>query len=138
MRVAIMTEYYRQFAFVTSVLGGFAFALFGTLLLAPSSRAASWAALLSVTASVAFLLDTLGMTFGGIYSATLPAGRTIPPPIASQVGPLSLLFCFGVLLLFASFGLGGWVRSRTLGMATTIVAVLGAIAAYVVLAPYIR
>jgi len=134
-----MTEYYRQFAFVTSVLGGFAFALFGTLLLAsPSHRAASWAAMLSVTASVAFLLVTIGMTFGGIYSATLPAGRTIPPPIASQVGPLSLLFCFGVLLLFASFGLGGWVRSRTLGMATTIVAVLGAIAAYVVLAPYIR
>lgn len=134
-----MTEYYRQFAFVTSVLGGFAFALFGTLLLAPSShRAASWAAILSVTASIAFLLDTIGMTFGGIYSATLPAGATVPPRIASQLGPLSLLFCFGILLLLASFGLGGWVRSRTLGIATMTVAGLGAIAAYLVLAPYIR
>ena len=103
-----MTEYYRQFAFVTSVLGGFAFALFGTLLLAPPShRAASWAAILSVTASVAFLLDTLGMTFGSIYSATLPAGASLPPRIVSQRGPLSLLFCFGILLLLASFGLGG-------------------------------
>jgi hypothetical protein len=129
-----MTEYYRQFAFVTSVLGGFAFALFGVLPLAPSSH---WAAIVSVTASVAFLLDTIGMTFGGIYSASLPAG-TIPPRIASQVGPLSLLFCFGILLLLASFGLGGWVRSRTLGIGTIIVAVLGAIGAYVVLAPYIR
>jgi hypothetical protein len=90
-----MTEYYRQFAFVTSVLGGFAFALFGTLLLAtPSHRAASWAAILSVTASVAFLLDTLGMTFGGIYSASLPAGGTMPPRIASQLGLLSQLFCW--------------------------------------------
>jgi hypothetical protein len=134
-----MTEYYRQFAFVTSVLGGFAFALFGVLLLAPSShRAASWAAILSVTASVPFLLDTIGMTFGGIYSATLPAGGTMPPRIASQVGPLSLLFCFGILLLLASFGLGGWVRSPTLGIGTTLVAVLGAIGTYVVLAPYIR
>jgi hypothetical protein len=134
-----MTEYYRQFAFVTSVLGGFSFALFGTLLLAPSShRAASWAALLSVTASVAFLLDTIGMTFGGIYSGSLPPGGTIPPRIASQLGPLSQLFCAGVLLLLASFGLGGWVRSRTLGIATTTVAVLGAIAAYVVMTPYMH
>jgi hypothetical protein len=133
-----MTEYYRQFAFVTSVVGGFAFALFGTLLLAPSSRAASWAALLSVTASIAFLLDTIGMTFGGIYSASLPAGGTMPPRIASQLGPLSQLFCFGILLLLASFGLGGWVRSRTLGIATTTVAVLGAIAAFVVMAPYMN
>jgi len=134
-----MTEYYRQFAFVTSVLGGFAFALFGTLLLAPSAhRAASWAAILSVTASIAFLLDTIGMTFGGVYSASLPPGQAMPPRIASQLGPLSILFCFGILFLLASFGLGGWVRSRTLGIGTTIVAVLGAIAAYVVLAPYIR
>src|SRR5215471_4713837 len=130
-----MTEYYRQFAFVTSVLGGFAFTLFGVLLLAPSSH---WAAILSVTASVAFLLDTLGMTFGGIYSASLPAGRTIPPRIASQLGPLSQLFCLGILLLLASFALGGWVRSRTLGIGTIIVAVLGAIAAYVILAPYMN
>lgn len=134
-----MTEYYRQFAFVTSVLGGFAFALFGTLLLAPSShRAASWAAILSVTASVAFLLVTLGMTFGSIYSASLPAGAPMSPRIVSQQGPLSLLFCFGVVPLLASFGLGGWIRSRWLGVATTIVAGLGAIAAYVILAPYIR
>jgi hypothetical protein len=101
-------------------------------------RAASWAAIMSVTASIAFLLVTLGMTFGGIYSASVLAGASMPPRIASQLGPLSFLFCFGVLLLLASFGLGGWVRSRRLGVATTIVAGLGAIAAYVILAPYIR
>src|SRR5262249_14158518 len=28
--------------------------------------------------------------------------------------------CLGILLLLASFGLGGWVRSRTLGIGTTI------------------
>lgn len=94
--------------------------------------------MLSVTASVAFLLDTMGMTFGSIYSATLPAGASLPPRIVSQQGPLSLLFCFGILLLLASFGLGGWIRSRWLGIVTTIIAGLGAIAAYLVVAPYIR
>jgi hypothetical protein len=93
---------------------------------------------LSVTASVAFLLVTLGMTFGSIYSASLPAGATMSPRVASQQGPLSLLFCFGILLLLASFALGGWVRSRWLGIVATIVAGLGAIAAYIILAPYIR
>ena len=84
------------------------------------------------------LLDTLGMTFGGIYSASLPAGGTMAPRIASQLGLLSQLFCLGILLLLASFGLGGWVRSRTLGIGTTIVAVLGAVVAFVVLAPYMN
>jgi hypothetical protein len=37
-----------------------------------------------------------------------------------------------------AFGLGGWVRSRTLGIGTTIVAVLGAVVAVVVLAPYMN
>jgi hypothetical protein len=134
-----MTEYYRQFAFVTSVLGGFAFALFGNLLLAPSpQRAASWAAIFSVTASVAFLLDTLGMTFGAIYSASLPAGTALSPRIAAQLGPLSFLFCMGILFLLASFALDGWLRSRELGIATTIIAVLGAVAACLILAPYVR
>jgi len=58
-----MAEYYRQFAFVSSVLAGFAFAFYGTLLVAARERkAGAWAAFLAVAASVAFLPVTLGMS----------------------------------------------------------------------------
>jgi hypothetical protein len=110
-----MAEYYRQFAFVTSVLGGFAFALFGTLLLAPSShRAASWAAMLRVTTSVAFLPDTIGMTFGSIYAATLPAGASLPPQILSQRDPFPSYFASA--LCFYSRALGSAAGSGLDGL----------------------
>ena len=134
-----MTEYYRQFAFVSSVLAGFAFAFYGTLLLAPTPhRTASWAAFLSVTASIGFLLVTLGTTFAASRSANLAPGVSLPPEILSEVPLLSLLFLTAVFLLLASFGLGGWLRSRQLGIATTAMAVLGGIGVLVVMSPFIK
>ncbi len=35
--------------------------------------------------------------------------------INHQLGPLSMLFLMGKLLLLASFGASGWIRSRKLG-----------------------
>ena len=59
-----MAEFYRQFAFVSSVLVGFSFTFYGTLLIAARQhRAGTWAAFLAVAASVAYLPVTLGMTF---------------------------------------------------------------------------
>ena len=134
-----MTEYYRQFAFVSSVLAGFAFAFYGTLLLAPTPhRTASWAAFLSVTASIAFLLVTLGTTFAASRSAMLPTGKTMPSQITSQLPLISILFLAGVFLLLTSFGLGGWVRSRSLEIATTTCAAFGGIGVFVVMSPFLQ
>ena len=133
-----MTEYYRQFAFISSVLAGFAFAFYGTLLLAPTPhRTSSWAAFLSVTASIAFLLVTLGTTFAASRAARLEVGRSLPTEITSQVPLISILFLTGIFLLLASFGLGGWIRSRQLGIATTILAVVGAIGVVIVMSPFL-
>src|SRR5215472_16109673 len=68
-----MAEFYRQFALVSSVLAGFAFTFYGTLLVAAREhRAGAWAAFFSVAASVAFLPVTLGMTFGTVRAADEP------------------------------------------------------------------
>jgi hypothetical protein len=62
MTASSVIEYYRQFAFVNSVLAGFAFSFYGVLLSASAQhRATNLAALLAVMASIAFLLVTLGM-----------------------------------------------------------------------------
>ena len=56
-----MADFYRKFAFVSSVLAGFSFTFYGTLLMAAREhRAGTWAAFLAVAASVAFLPVTLG------------------------------------------------------------------------------
>jgi hypothetical protein len=51
---------------------------------------------------------------------------------------LSMLFLSGMVLLFASFGVSGWIRSRGLGIATTSLSLIGAIAAFTALKPFLH
>ncbi|MEO7323965.1 MAG: hypothetical protein ABIW82_03975 [Dokdonella sp.] len=118
------------------MLAGFAFAFYGTLLTAPAiHRIASWAAFLAVCASICFLIVTLGSTF-----AVTAVSRSVdlPAAIQAQQEPLTILFILGIVLTLISFGLGGWVRSHKLGIATTCVALMGVIAVIWVMQPFIH
>jgi hypothetical protein len=134
-----MAEYYRQFAFVSSVLAGFAFTFAGTLLVgAREHRAGAWAAFLGLAASVAFLPVTLGMTFGAVHAAGEGSTLNLKAMAADpQIQMLSTLFLVGIVLLLASFGLSGWLRSRNFGIATVSLAALGAIVLFATLKPYL-
>ena len=89
-----MAEYSRQFAFVSSVLAGFAFAFYGTLLVAAREhRAGAWAAFFAVAASVAFLPVTLAMTFNAVRAANQPRELSVSTAAADpQIALLSMLF----------------------------------------------
>jgi hypothetical protein len=139
MKATVLLEYYRQFGFVSSVLGGFAFTLFGVLLpVSVKARAAGLAAFLGVAASIAFLLVTLGMTFAAAVAASLPPNTTMPASIVAQQTPLSFCFLIGMGLLLASFGVGGWIHSRFMGIATVILAAVGAFGVLLVLIPFLH
>ncbi len=138
-----MAEYFREFAFVASLLAGFSFAFFGTLLGAPKDhRVIGPAAGLALAASTCFLIVTLGNTFA---AATVDAPSAFPAVakarilqgIGQHLGPISMLFLVGILLLLTSFGAAGWSRSRRLGYATTIIASLGALGAIWALLPFL-
>jgi hypothetical protein len=134
-----MAEYYRQFAFVSSVLAGFAFTFYATLLsIDRQKRAVSWTALFSIAASICFLAVTLGTTFSAARVARLADGDELPAVLQAQQAPLSVLFLAGIVLLLTSFALGGWIRSRRLGLATTALAVFGALAVFFALSPFLE
>jgi hypothetical protein len=135
-----MAEFCRQFAFVSSVLAGFAFAFYGTLLVAAREhRAGAWAAFFAVAASVAFLPVTLGMTFGAVRAANQARELSVSNLAADpQIGLLSMLFLSGVVSLLASFGISGWMRSRGLGIATTSLSLIGALAVFAALRPFLH
>jgi len=135
-----MAEFCRQFAFVSSVLAGFAFAFYGTLLVAAREhRAGAWAAFFAVAASVAFLPVTLGMTFGAVRAANQARESSVSNLAADpQIGLLSMLFLSGVVFLLASFGISGWMRSRGLGIATTSLSLIGALAVFAALRPFLH
>jgi hypothetical protein len=139
MTAGSVIEYYRQFAFVSSVLAGFAFSFYGVLLSASAQhRATNLAALLAVMASIAFWLVTLGMTFAAAIAASLPNNAKMPSSVLAQQTPLSFCFLVGIALLFGAFGFGGWIRSRSLGIATTAIAALGMVGTVAVLIPYLH
>ena len=135
-----MAEFSRQFAFVSSVLAGFAFAFYGSLLVAAREhRAGAWAAFFAVAASVAFLPVTLGMTFNAARAANQSTELTVSTATADpQIALLSMLFLSGVVFLLASFGISGWMRSRGLGIATASLSLLGAVAVFVALKPFLH
>ena len=114
MTATSVIEYYRQFAFVSSVLAGFAFTLYGVLLgTSHAHKAASWASLLAVAASSAFLIVTLGMTFAAAVAAHLSEGATMPPAITAEQTPLpfpSLAASFFYSQPLVS--VGGFARAR--------------------------
>ena len=105
MTASSVIEYYRQFAFVNSVLAGFAFSFYGVLLSASAQhRATNLAALLAVMDSIALLIVTLGTTFAAAIAASLPNNGKIPSSILAQ--PLSFCFLVGIALLFGALVLG--------------------------------
>ncbi len=65
----------------------------------------------------------------------LPSAYGAPPDLSH--GRIST-FLSGMVLLFASFGVSGWMRSRGLGIATTSLSLIGAIAAFVALRPFLH
>jgi len=121
-------ELARQLAFVSAVLGGFAATFFGTLLAINSpTRVAGWAAALAAVSSSAFVCATLLATF--ISVATHPEAPSRVAVLSQSDGArlaLVLLLLVGLYSLFGSLGAGGWVRSRAVGVATTVAAGLGA------------
>ncbi len=134
-----MAEYYRQSAFISSILAGFAFTFAGTLLVgAREHRAGTWAAFLALAASVGFLPVTLGMTFSAVRAANYPVAFDLANAAADPyIQMLSTSFLLGILLLVASFGVSGWMRSRSLGIATTVLALIGVILIFAALKPFL-
>ena len=134
-----MAEFSRQFAFISSVLAGFAFAFYGTLLVAAREhRAGGRAAFFALAASVAFLPVPLGMTFNGVRAAKESKELTVSTAASDpQIAFLSMLFLAGMISLLTSFGISGWMRSRGLGVATTSLSLPGAVAVFVALRPFL-
>jgi hypothetical protein len=99
----------------------------------------------ATVAAACFFLSALGWAFLAAFAAQAQASP--PATRAALAGrfaaalaiqrPISQSFLVGVLLLAAMLGIGGWLRSRALGLFTTGVAALTALAAMLIMRPFI-
>lgn len=124
-----LAELARQLAFISAVLGGFAATFFGTLLAATAtSRTANWATGSAGVAAVCFVCSAVVTAFiaTGLHPSAPPAlGVVAGGGVPRALGGLCLIA--GVYALLVSVALGGWLRSRAVGVTTTSASVLGAV-----------
>lgn len=130
-----MAELFRQLAFITAILGGFAITFLSVLLTASAThRVINWIVCATTAAAVCLVLSAVGATFSAVIASY---ADPLPSDVEALHEPLSLLFLGGTALLFAVLGMSGWVRSRRLGIATTVIAALGLIGGLFIIAPFI-
>ncbi len=140
-----LADLFRQLAFISALVGGSAFAFLGTLLTAAArSRIVEWTAGMTLGTAAALIVCVVGWTLmASQVMLTVPkqtSGEPIQFPVALNImhGRLSLLMIVGILLFLASLSLSGWVRSRSLGIVSTVIGLLAAVALMFVLSPFLR
>jgi hypothetical protein len=141
-----LADLFRQLAFISALIGGFAFAFLGVLLTVPSrSRIVEWTAGMATATVAGLMICVIGWTLMAsdvITSTPAKASAEEFLKVALKLNRmhslLSLLFIAGMLLFLASLGLSGWVRSRALGIASSVIALLAAVGLMLVLSPFLR
>lgn len=132
---------FNQLGSISAVLGGFAFASAGALLAATedrTGRSASVSIGAAVLSATCFILCALSWTLSAVRAISLAgAGDELPSVLLSLHAVMSFVFQLGILTLFVSLGASGWVRSRKLGLFTSVAASLAALSAMVVVWQYV-
>jgi hypothetical protein len=123
----------RQIAFVSAFLGGFAATFLGVLLQSPNSRRhVGWAAGAAAVASASFILAVVsGTLLALVVHPGAPPGLTEPtllPPLRILI---FITFIVGIYSSLLSLGLSGWIRSRQLGIVTSVAAFVSAVIALI-------
>ena len=67
-----------------------------------------------------------------------PGSFQFPASLNPMHSRLSLLFIAGMFLFLATLGLSGWIRSRSLGILSSVVAFVSGVALMLVLSKFLR
>lgn len=124
-----LAEIARQIAFLSAFLGGFAATFLATLLAAHSpKRITAWTICSSALAASAFVVST---TVSVMLVVTLhpnaPADITTGQDVVRSRILSTLGFIVGIYALLLGIGLCGWMRSRRVGLVTSVGASVAAL-----------
>ncbi|MCP4291239.1 MAG: hypothetical protein GY780_05330 [bacterium] len=124
-----LAEISRQIAFVSAFLGGFAATFLATLLMVKSEkRIAGWVLGCVAFSASAFIVSVVAaVTLIVVSHPSVPRNVSAGASTAPARVVCILSFVLGIYSLLASVGISGWLRSRNVGLATSISGGLGLI-----------
>lgn len=116
---------------ICSFMGGFSATIFVTLLtLAKPGLYARIAIGASAFAAVAFIIClTSAVSISFALHPAAPAAVK-DTPLASLQVIIALSFMLGIAAMLGSIGVAGWIRSRALGIFTSVIAAIGLLFAF--------
>jgi hypothetical protein len=119
-----LAETGRQIASLSAFLGGFAATFLGILLQSPNARRyVGWAAGAAAVASASFILAVIsGTALALVLHPGAPSGMTKPTFLPQVRTLIFVTFASGIYSILLSLGLSGWIRSRQLGIVTSVAA----------------
>lgn len=119
-----LAEIARQIAFVSAFMGGFAATFLAQLLSSNSPRrVVSWAIIASASSACLFIVSVLALTM-----LAVALNPDAPPSIVGSSGVLKAraiglaTFLLGMYALLAAIAVSGWMRSRRVGWASSLLA----------------
>jgi hypothetical protein len=126
---AYFVELFRQLAFLSVFLGGFAATFLATLLAVDSPRKAAGWAIGSAAFSAAFFIITAmaSVMLVSVLHPDIPADLQAGVSIVNGRIVSALSFILGMYALLLGVGVSGWIRSRSLGLVTSLAAGLAAV-----------
>lgn len=128
----VLAEVFRQCAFISALIAGFSFAFLAVILTSETKRRVDdWTAGFAIAETAGLIVCALGWTLSVPRVLALAAGTAatpfqMPGEMRMIHRSLSLTFIGCFFLFLTSLGLSGWIRSKTLGIASTIIAILAA------------
>jgi hypothetical protein len=131
-----MTQLFGQLGFVSAILAGFAFTFMAGLLTSPSSsRAYSWVFVSALVAALSLMIAAVGSVFAGlgVEGNFLDSTR-----IRNLLAVVSQAFLIGVLSLVLSAGCSGWLRSRRLGIISSVLAGISTLVFATIVLPFLK
>lgn len=134
-------ELFRQLAFISALIGGFSLTFLTQLISThPERRIVGWTIGFSMAAVAGLTVCVLGWTLSATVindPAALPEMARLSVMLTRLHKFLSLGFIASILLFLVSLGLCGWIRSRAMGIVSTVIALAAAAAALSVLRLFI-
>jgi hypothetical protein len=123
-------EICKQLAFISALLAGFSFAFIGVLLTHESDKKIiNWVIAFSISSIAGFLVCSLAWTLSASRMAIYGemSIKELPVMFINMHRILSLTFILCFFLFLITLGLSGWIRSKVLGIISSIIALISGV-----------
>jgi hypothetical protein len=133
-------EICKQSAFISALVAGFSFAFLGALLISPvKNRIINWVMSFSTLAIAGLLICSLIWTLSASRMALYNGNNItqVPQNFLDLHRILSIIFILSFLSFLVTLGLSGWIRSRNLGIISSLISLISTIFFIVIMKQFV-